>query len=228
MSQPGAPRPVRTVLVDDDPLVRGHLVSILSRDQDIEVVGEASDVAGAVELVRKHRPQVMLLDIRMPGQDGVTGLATLLRTAPGLAVAMLTTFHDEHYVRGAVAGGAQGFLLKTDAPAELIRAVHALADGGAVFSPRVARWLVRQEALAHHERALSARESVDRLTPRQRQVLALLATGASNYRIARSLTLTEGTVKQYLSGLLADLGVDNRVQAAVLAQAAGCVADMDG
>lgn len=213
--------PVRTMLVDDDPMVLGHLRSILTADGSVRIVAEAHDVPSAVTALLKHRPTVALLDIRMPGTDGVSGLPDLLRAAPDLHVAMLTTFHDEEYVRGAIAHGAHGFLLKTDAPADLLRAVPALAAGGAIFSPRVARWLVREEAVDRHGRAAAARRDVDSLSDRQRELLALLATGASNQQIARHMFLTEGTVKQYLSLLFVELGVENRVQAAVLAHRAG-------
>lgn len=213
--------PVRTALVDDDPLVREHVTAILSGSPRIEVVATGASVGEAIELVHRHRPRVMLLDVRMPGTDGVSGLTSILRAAPELAIAMLTTFHDEEFVRGSIAQGALGFLLKTDPPAELVRAVLALAEGGAVFSPRVARWLVRQEALTRHDEARRARAAVDSLSARQHQLLSRLATGASNQQIATELKLTEGTVKQYLSTLFADLGVENRVQAAVLAHAAG-------
>lgn len=221
MSTLVGPGPVRTMLVDDDPMVLGHLRSILTADGSVTIVAEAHDVPSAVRAVFEHRPTVVLLDIRMPGTDGVSGLPDLLRAAPELHVAMLTTFHDEEYVRGAIAHGAHGFLLKTDAPADLLRAVPALAAGGAVFSPRVARWLVREEAVDRHGRAAEAQRTVDSLSARQREMLAQLATGASNHQISRRMSLTEGTVKQYLSVLFAQIGTENRVQAAVLAHRAG-------
>lgn len=217
--------PVRTMLVDDDPMVREHLRSILEADGDIEVVAAAADVGQALSALDAHRPRVVLLDIRMPGVDGVAGLSLLRARDTELAVAMLTTFHDEEYVREAIAGGARGFLLKTDSPLDLVRAVPALAAGGAVFSPRVARWLVRQEAADQMRRGARARSALEQLGERQRRMLALLATGASNQHIARAMHLTEGTVKQYLSTMFDQLGVDNRVQAAVLAHAAGLIDD---
>lgn len=218
---------VRTMLVDDDPLVREHLRSILESDDRIEVVAAAADVGQALSALDAHRPAVVLLDIRMPGVDGVAGLSLLRGRDPELAVAMLTTFSDEEYVREAVAGGARGFLLKTDSPIDLVRAVPALAAGGAVFSPRVARWLVRQERADRLRAGTRAHTALQQLGRRQRRMLALVATGASNQQIAGRLHLTEGTVKQYLSTIFDELDVDNRVQAAVLAHTAGLSADAD-
>ncbi len=221
----GAGRPARVLLADDEPLVRAGLVSILATDPALRVVAEAGDGHEALDAARRHALDLVLLDIRMPRLDGLRTLEQLRRQLPDLPVAMLTTFADEDYVAEAAAHGAMGFLLKSDAPRELITAARAVADGGAAFSPRVARWLVRAEATARLARSRTARQAVADLTTRQRQVLAVLATGAPNAEIARRLHLSDGTVKQYLKELFPRLGVSNRVQAAILAHEAGLAED---
>jgi len=218
----------RLLVVDDDTLVRAGLVSILTTDPTLAVVAEADDGHAALDAARRHPLDLVLLDIRMPRLDGLATLAHLRREHPALPVAMLTTFADEEYIAEAVGLGALGFLLKSDAPVELINAAKAVADGGAAFSPRVARWLVRAEATARLQRTRTARQAVGELTPRQHQLLAALGTGASNAEIARRLHLSDGTVKQYLKVLFERLDVTNRVQAAILAHEAGLVAGTDG
>lgn len=220
-SEAGAGGPARVLLADDEPLVRAGLVSILATDPALSVVAEAGDGHEALDAARRHALDLVLLDIRMPRLDGLRTLEQLRRELPDLPVAMLTTFADEDYVAEAAAHGAMGFLLKSDAPRELITAARAVADGGAAFSPRVATWLVRAEAAARLGRSRTARQAVAGLTARQRQVLAVLATGAPNAEIARRLHLSDGTVKQYLKELFPRLGVSNRVQAAILAHEAG-------
>lgn len=220
--------PARLLLVDDDPLVRAGLVSVLGTDPTLRVVAEAADGHEALDLVRRHQLDLVLLDIRMPRLDGLRTLEQLRRERPTLPVAMLTTFADEDYVAEAAGLGAMGFLLKSDAPRELITAARAIAEGGAAFSPRVARWLVRAEATARLSRSRTARQAVAGLTPRQHEILAVLGTGASNAEIARALHLSDGTVKQYLKELFARLRVSNRVQAAILAHEAGLLDDPAG
>lgn len=214
-------RPARLLVVDDEPLVRAGIVSILTTDPALSVVAEAGDGHEALDAARRHALDLVLLDIRMPRLDGLRTLEQLRGELPELPVAMLTTFADEDYVAEAAAHGAMGFLLKSDAPRELITAALAIADGGAAFSPRVARWLVRAEATARLDRRRTARQAVAELTPRQRQILAVLGTGAPNAEIARRLYLADGTVKQYLKELFPRLGVSNRVEAAILAHEAG-------
>ncbi|WP_153396520.1 response regulator [Ornithinicoccus halotolerans] len=213
--------PARLLIADDDALVRAGLVSILSSDPSLRVAAEAGDGHQALAVARSHRLDLALLDIRMPRLDGLRTLEQLGRQLPQLPVAMLTTFADEDYIAEAAGLGAMGFLLKSDAPRDLITAARAIAAGGAAFSPRVARWLVRAEAAARLNRSRTAREAVADLAPRHRQILAVLATGASNAEIARALHLSEGTVKQYLKSLFDRLNVTNRVQAAILAHEAG-------
>ena len=136
-------RPVRVLLVDDDAMVREHLSTLLSAGSSVEVIAAVPSINRAVETLRSRSVDVALLDIRMPGTDGISGLPRLLEVRPDLPAAMLTTFGDDAYMRGAVAAGARGFLLKTDPPADIVRAVTALHAGGAFFTPRAARWLVR-------------------------------------------------------------------------------------
>nr|WP_241429102.1 response regulator transcription factor [Agrococcus sp. ARC_14] len=214
------------MLADDDRLVRAGIASILASDPSIVVTGEADDGATAVDLVRAHRLDVVLLDIQMPGMSGIEALRAIRRQQPQLPVAMLTTFSDDELIAEAIGGGAVGFLLKSDEPSHLIAAVHALADGGGSFSPRVARWLARREQAAQRQRG-GAHEAVSRLTSRQRELLREVGRGHANAAIARSLHLSEGTVKQYLSALFVELGVENRVQAAVVAYRAGLSSEGD-
>ena len=219
----GAPQEqrVRLALADDDAMVRAGVAAVLSSDPTIEVVGEAVDGRAAVELVRRHRPDVVLLDIRMPGLDGLAALPAVLDACPDTAVMMLTTFSEGDYVARAISGGARGFVLKAGAPRELILGVHSVAEGGAFFSPSVARWLVENTGYAHTTARTRARRALDGLSPRHTDVLALLAAGSSNAQIARKLHLAEGTVRIYVSAILDQLGVANRVQAAILAHEAG-------
>jgi DNA-binding NarL/FixJ family response regulator len=182
------------------------------------VVAEAGDGRAAAELARRHRPDVALLDIRMPTADGLTALAEIRATVPATAVVMLTTFGEDEYIAGALDQGAAGFLLKASDPRELITGIHAVADGGAVLSPLVARRVINGL-----RRGGPSSRRVATLTDREREVLALLATGLSNAEIARRLHLVEGTVKGYVSAILPRLGARNRVQAAIIAYEAELV-----
>jgi DNA-binding NarL/FixJ family response regulator len=216
-----ATRPIRVLLADDDHLVRAGLASILQTVTDLRVVTEAGDGLEAVEQAARMHLDVVLLDIRMPRCDGIRALELIRRDRPELPVAMLTTFSDEDLVAAAIELGCLGFFLKSDDPQHLITGVRALAEGGAAFSPRVARWLVRPEVRASYRRSNEARETLHTLTSRQRDLLVELASGRSNAQIAHSLNLSQGTVKQYLSTLFNVLGIENRVQAALLAHDAG-------
>ncbi|THV33498.1 response regulator [Glycomyces buryatensis] len=228
LPEPQQDSPVRVLLADDDRLVRAGIAGILATAPGIEVTAEASDGVEALDLARRHLLEVILLDIQMPRLDGIRVLEQLGRESPAVPVAMLTTFSDETYIAEAVRLGALGFFLKSDDPHHLIAGVRALAAGGAAFSPRVGRWLLRQQTGGRSDRAARARSRVEALTPRQRDLLAGIGKGQSNAQIARALHLSEGTVKQYLSALFTALGIDNRVQAAIIAYEAGLDADNDG
>jgi DNA-binding NarL/FixJ family response regulator len=213
---------IAVVLADDEPLIRAGLVAILTTDPDIVVVAEGADGREAVELVRRHRPDVVLLDIRMPRLDGLSAAAELAAVAPDVPVVMLTTFDDQEYVTRALAVGAGGFLLKAADPRELILGVRSVAGGAAFLSPRIAQQVIARMGggLARADRA---RARLDGLTAREREVIALVGRGLSNAEIGRSLFLAEGTVKTHVSAVLLRLGLRNRVQAAILAYEAGLV-----
>jgi DNA-binding NarL/FixJ family response regulator len=218
---------IRVLLADDEAMIRAGVRAILGAAPDVEVVAEAADGREAVEQARAHRPDVVLLDIRMPVLDGLSAAAELRRVAPGTAVVMLTTFGEEEYVAAALEAGVAGFLLKSGDPYELMAAVRAAREGAAFLSPRVARQVIAQLSGEVMARRQAARAKVAVLTPRERDVLALLGAGLSNAEIGRRLFLVEGTVKAHVSALMTRLGVRNRVQAAVVAHEAGVVTDDD-
>jgi DNA-binding NarL/FixJ family response regulator len=216
---------IRVLLADDEAMVRAGVRAILASGGESEVVAEAGDGREAVELARAHRPDVALLDIRMPRLDGLAAAEEIVRTAPGTAVAMLTTFSEQAYVTRALSAGATGFLLKSGDPYELMAGVRAVAEGAAFLSPKVARYVIEDLGrgggrLAREEHA---RARVARLSPREREVLGLVGAGLSNPEIAARLHLVEGTVKAYVSAVLDRLEVRNRVQAAIVAYEAGLV-----
>ncbi|HSA53212.1 MAG TPA: response regulator transcription factor [Yinghuangia sp.] len=213
--------PVRVLLADDEPLIRAGVRAILAGDPGIEVVAEAGDGAEAVELARRHRPDVALLDIRMPRVDGLAAGAEIRRLLPAVAVVILTTFGEDEYIAKAIDGGATGFLLKSGDPRELTTGIRAAAEGAAYLSPRIARRVI--DTMGRTVRTSRAAERVAVLTPREREVLALIGEGISNADIARRLNLVEGTVKTHVSAILTRLAVRNRVQAAILAYEAGIV-----
>ncbi|MFG1753922.1 response regulator [Streptosporangium sandarakinum] len=215
---------IKVLLADDETMIRAGVRAVLAVDPEIEVVAEAADGREAIRLALAHRPDVVLLDIRMPRMDGLAAVAELRRVAPGTAVVMLTTFGEDDYIARALGEGADGFLLKSGDPRELLAGIHAVAEGAACLSPRVARRVVSALADGRMTREASARERVTALTPRERDVLALLAAGLSNARIARRLHLGEGTVKAHVSSILNRLGAENRVQAAIIAHEAGLTA----
>ncbi|MFD3492919.1 response regulator [Streptomyces sp. NPDC058690] len=218
---------IRVLIADDEAMIRAGVRAVLSTDPGIDVVAEAADGHDAVELVRRHRPQVAVLDIRMPKVNGIEAAAEIHRTVPATGVIMLTTFGEDDYILQALGGGAAGFLIKSGEPEELIAGVRAVADGAAYLSPKVAARVVAHLASsgagALAGRRGAARERVNGLTAREREVLSFLGSGLSNGQIARRLHVVEGTVKAHVSSVLARLGVDNRAAAAVVAHEAGIV-----
>jgi DNA-binding NarL/FixJ family response regulator len=216
---------IRVLLADDEAMIRAGVRAILTADPEIEVVAEAGDGHQAVDLALAHRPDVALLDIRMPRLDGLAAVPELRRLAPATALIMLTTFGEDEYIARALSDGASGFLLKSGDPRELITGVRAVADGAAYLSPRVAHRVITELGGGRMSQGSAARRRTDALTPREREVLALVGNGLSNAEIARRLHVVEGTVKAYVSAILNRLQVRNRVQAAIVAYEAGLVGE---
>ncbi|MBL1286689.1 response regulator [Streptomyces sp. NPDC057067] len=213
---------IRVLVADDEPLIRAGIRMILSSADDIDVAAEAADGREAVELARSQRIDVALMDIQMPVMDGLTALGELRRAAPQVRVLILTTFGERHNVLRALTGGSAGFLLKDSAPAELMRAVRAAAGGEAYLSPGATRHVVDSLASGGAtQRAEDARRRLEKLTDRERDVLALLGEGLSNADAGQRIHMSEATVKAYVSRILAKLECENRVQAALLARDAG-------
>ncbi|MFB6775551.1 response regulator [Streptomyces sp. NPDC056337] len=212
---------IRVMIVDDDALVRLGLADLLDADDGIEVVAQAADGLHAIEQATAHRIDVALVDVRMPRMDGITATARLRTLPHPPKVITLTTFDLDEYVYNALAAGADGFLLKDTDPAEILRAVHLVHAGSAMLHPTAARRLIDRYHQAGHPQAIAARDRLDHLTPRERDVLALLARGATNADIASHLGMRESTVKAHVSRILTTLDVTNRVQAALLARDAG-------
>ncbi|MFE7387768.1 response regulator [Streptomyces sp. NPDC057582] len=216
---------ISTMVVDDDALVRLALTDLLATDAGIEVVAQASDGLQAVEEAAAHRVDVALMDVRMPRLDGIAAI-TRLRTLPHAPrIITLTTFDLDEYVYEALAAGADGFLLKDSDPAEILRAVHVVAAGSAMLHPSAARRLIDRYHRGARPGASAVRGRVGRLTPRERDVLAMLAEGATNSEIAGGLRMSESTVKAHVSRILTTLEVGNRVQAALAARDAGLMPD---
>ena len=212
---------IRVVIADDEPVVRVGVGAVLAAAGDIEVVGEAADGRGAVELVRAHRPDVAVLDIRMPEVDGVDAAAELARIGLSTPELVLTTFADDASITRALAGGAAGFVLKTGDPHEIIAAVRAVASGAAYLSPLITRRVL--DGVPTSRRTGTAHARTAELTDRERDVLGLIGARLSNAEIGRRLHLVEGTVKVYVSTILDKLGSRNRVQAAIVAHDAGLI-----
>ncbi len=216
--------PLRLLLADDQALIRTGFRMILESEGGIEVVGEAEDGRAAVELARALRPDVVLMDIRMPHMDGVE--ATRLLAGPDIAdatrVLILTTFDVDEYVYAAVRAGASGFLLKDAPPEELIRGIRVVAAGDALLAPSVTRRLM-EEFASHPEPAPAEDAGLDLLTSRELEVIHLVARGLSNSEIAASLVVGETTVKTHVGHILMKLGLRDRVQAVVLAYEQGLV-----
>jgi DNA-binding NarL/FixJ family response regulator len=209
---------IRVLIADDHELVRTGFRKILESEPGLEVVAEAADGGEAVEAALLHRPDVVLMDVRMPRLDGIEAARTLSATT---RVLMLTTFDLDEYVFEAIRAGASGFLLKDTPAEELIRAIRVVADGQALLAPTVTRRLV--EEFAARPRPAQRPEALADLTPRELEVLGLLARGLSNVEIAAELVVGDATVKTHVARILQKLGLRDRVQAVVLAYEAGLV-----
>jgi DNA-binding NarL/FixJ family response regulator len=208
---------IRVLIADDDPLVRAGLRAVLANDAKVQVLADASDGREAVDLADRHQFDLVLMDIRMPGMDGLAACREILRRHPQQRIIVLTTFGEADYVRDAVALGVSGFLLKAGDPHDLLRGIHAVVAGGACLSPTVAAMILEDARTLDTSRATArtAAHAIDALTPRERDVLDLVARGFSNAEIAATLYLGEGTVKGYLTTIFTRLGVRNRVEAAL-------------
>jgi DNA-binding NarL/FixJ family response regulator len=213
---------ITVLLVDDEELVRFGLRTVLEASGDFEVVGEAGDGLAGVRAAQELRPDVVLMDIRMPVLDGLAATRQILALPDPPQVAVLTTFHVDEYVYAALAAGAAGFLLKDTPPREIAAAVRAVADGTATLSPKVTAALIEsyvdRRSAPRKARAL---RRIRVLSDREREVLALLGSGESNAELAKRLFVSEATVKTYVSRLLTKLDLTNRTQAAILAHEAG-------
>lgn len=213
---------IRTLLVDDQQLVRAGLRMLCAAAEDIEVVGEAENGHQAIAMVRELVPDVVLMDLRMPGVDGITATARILSDRPATRVVVLTTFDDDEHLYPALQAGACGFLTKDTAPADLLDGVRRAAAGDSPFSPEVLRRVVRR-ALNSGPRASSARADIA-LTNREREVLALVSAGRSNAEIGQELFISVTTVKTHVSSVMTKTGSRNRVQLALVAHRLGVVA----
>jgi DNA-binding NarL/FixJ family response regulator len=211
------------MVVDDQLMVRAGIAAIVDAEDGLEVVGEAADGQAALDLAARLRPDVVLMDIRMPGMDGLTATALLTAAAPATRVLVLTTFHQDRYVYEALRAGAAGFVLKDTQPADLLAAIRVVADGEAMLSPAVTRRLIDAFASGGLTGPTEPGSQLAGLTPREREVLVSIATGLSNAEIGAALGITTGTVKVHVNALLAKLGVRDRVQATIAAYDLGLV-----
>lgn len=215
---------IRVLIADDETLMRAGIRLILENADDIEVVAEAGDGHEAVAACRGQDVDVALLDIQMPGKDGIAAAEEIGRASPCTQVVMLTAFGEEQSVTRALRVGATGFLLKDTGPTELIRSVRLAASGEPVLAPRITRQLLERHVRSGRDTEAALRRTGD-LTPAERDVLRLLGTGLSNAEIAGQLYLSASTVKAHISRILTRTGCANRVQAAVLAHDAGLLTD---
>ncbi len=213
-------QPIRVLVVDDHTIVRKGICALLQTEQDIVVVGEASDGAEAIAAAAKTRPDVVLMDLVMPGVDGVEATRALLEQHPGLRVLVLTSFTADEHVLAAIKAGAAGFHLKDADPEELVRAIHAVHAGQSSLDPLVARTLMSRIAQQEPETDVSA------LTPRELEVVRAVARGLSNQEVADALYITEVTVRTHVSNVLSKLGLNSRTQLALWALRRG-VASLD-
>jgi DNA-binding NarL/FixJ family response regulator len=221
VNEPSSGRPIRVVIVDDDALVRSGLSMLLGGAAGIEVVGEAADGSEVLAAIDRHRPDVLLLDLRMPKVDGIAALGLLRRQPQPPAVVVLTTFDTDDHLLQALRSGAAGFLVKDTPPADIVRAIELVAAGESMLSPTVTRRLI--DRLASDDdgadaRHRAAREQLCQLTDRDREIALAVAEGKANAAIAAELHLSVATIKSHVSAVLSKLSLDNRVQIALLVQ----------
>ncbi|MCX2928042.1 response regulator [Streptomyces sp. NEAU-W12] len=213
---------IRLLVVDDQAIVRAGFVAILGAEDDMVVVGEAAEGDTAVSMAAELAPDLVLMDIRMPGMDGLTATRLITRHSGGTRVLVLTTFDLDAYVYEALRAGASGFLLKDSEPDDLLSAIRIVASGDGVLAPAVTRRLIA--AFAHGAPVhANVAEVLDRLTHREREILVLVATGLSNAEIGARLELTVGTVKVHVSAVLSKLALRDRVQATIFAYESGLI-----
>lgn len=212
--------PVRVLLVDDDDLMRAGLKAVLSSDERVEVVGEAGDGRTAVTRARALRPDLVLMDVRMPDLDGISATRELLGTSRDVKVVILTTFEQDDYIFGALNAGASGFLLKRTGPEELLAAIHTVAAGDSLLSPSVTRTVIDRMARQPTPQIGPSR-LLENLTPREREVLELMARGLSNGEIASELVIEESTAKTHVKRILMKLHLRDRIQAVIFAYESG-------
>ena len=210
----------RVLIADDDHLMRAGLVELLTADPTIEITGQASTGREAVERARQTAPDVVLMDVRMPDLDGIAATRQISAAAPGSRVLILTTFEQDDYIFGALRAGASGFLLKRTRPEELIAAVHAVAAGDSLLSPSVTRRVIDRMA-QQPTPELADQAKLGELTPREREVLELVARGLSNREIAAAFVVEESTIRTHVKRILMKLGLRDRVQAVIFAYESG-------
>jgi DNA-binding NarL/FixJ family response regulator len=223
-AQPGRDGPVKVLLADDQALVRAGFKVLLDVEEDVTVVGEAADGADAVEQVRRHRPDVVLMDIRMPVLDGLEATRQIATTRglEGVRVLILTTYDTDAYVFEALQAGASGFLLKDCGPAELLHAIRVVAAGEALLAPRITRRLIAQFTATHAAHQASEDRLIG-LTQREREILALVGRGLSNHEIAEKLVISKATARTHVSRVIGKLGARDRAQLVVVAYQTGLV-----
>ena len=229
----GAERPgevsgtISVVLADDQALMRMGFRMVLEAEEDIAVVGEASDGTSALAQAKALHPDVILMDVRMPGMNGIEATERIARECPGTRVLILTTFDLDEYAFAGLRAGASGFLLKDTRPAELAEAIRTVASGEAVVSPRITQRMLEMFASSLHNSGTPAQASdprIDSLTPREKEILVLMSQGMSNAEIAEHLVVSATTVKTHVGNVLAKLDVRDRVQAVVVAYETGLMA----
>jgi len=212
---------IRVILADDERLVRSGLRMIIEAEPDLSIVAEAADGSEAIDAARRVPADVVLMDVRMPNIDGLTATRRIVETAPRPRVIVLTTFDLDEYVFEALRAGASGYLLKDAPERELIAAIHVASDGGSILAAPLTRRLIERFAAIPDPAVL--RPELDRLTPRETEVLQLIARGLSNAEIAAELVVTEHTAKTHVAHILDKLGLRDRVQAVILAYESGVI-----